>query len=182
MERYRLRRDKDARLWKGGKGPLVCEADQGSVRETLRAQATAWPSRLPPRRLSPGRRRPPDRPTTLPRRGRSTRTLRPGCAGPTLSPVRRGLHGPCCVLPTVGHGPRQPLRGRRSPPLHAVPRPQASRRRKLRHEPCCGRARRSAAWLVIQRAPDPRGFAARPILRATGIGHANAGPTRYEDL
>jgi len=33
----------------------------------------------------------------------------------------------------------------------------------FRHDPCCGRARRSAAWLVNRRSPHPRRFAARPI-------------------
>ena len=34
---------------------------------------------------------------------------------------------------------------------------------RFRHEPCYGRARRSAAWLVNRRSPHPRRFAARPI-------------------
>ena len=33
----------------------------------------------------------------------------------------------------------------------------------FRHDPCCGRARRSAAWLVNRRSPHPHRFAARSI-------------------
>jgi len=57
----------------------------------------------------------PDRPTTLPRRGRST-ALPPFCL-PTW-PLLASLVG---ELPPV-------RRGRRCPPLHAVPRPQEVRR------------------------------------------------------
>jgi len=45
-----------------------------------------------------------------------------------LSCCHRALHGPCCILATLGHVPRQALAGRRCPPLHAVSRPHGSRR------------------------------------------------------
>ena len=41
----------------------------------------------------------PDRPTTLPRRVVGLPSLRPGCAGPTLSRVHRACHACCCVAP-----------------------------------------------------------------------------------
>jgi len=95
--------------------------------------------------------------------------LRPSRASPArLSRCHRACHGPCCFLAALGHIPRHALRGWRCPPLHAVPRPQASRRRKLRHEPCSGRARRSAACLVNQRSSHPRRFAARLCPRNRG--------------
>jgi hypothetical protein len=54
-------------------------------------------------------------------------------------------------------------RGRRGPPLHAVPRPQGSRQHYVLSRSLLGRARRSAAWLVNRRASHPRAYGARPI-------------------
>ena len=90
---------------------VTVQADPGRAFRPARgrnARAYSPETQYPPRcarrvlpRLRPGRRRV------------QPRGLRP--LG-TVFRVRRGLHGPCCVLPSVGHGPRQPLRGRRGPP------------------------------------------------------------------
>jgi len=107
------------------------------------------------------------------------------------------IPGRCRHLPTwpllaalVGELP--PVRrGRRGPPLHAVPRPQGSRQHYVLSRSLLGRARRSAAWLVNRAASHPRAYGARPIPsavarlrlfpRATVIGGANGRPTRYGD-
>lgn len=54
--------------------------------------------------------------------------LRPGCAGPSLSRCHRALHGPCYILPTVGHVPRQALPGRQRPPSSTRQRASCARR------------------------------------------------------
>jgi len=125
-------------------------SEPSALRASGTTPAPAWPSRLPLLLHTP--------PAALAGFARSA----------TLSRCHRALHGPCCFLAALGHVPRQALRGRRCPPLHAVPRPQGPRRHCVPSRSLLGRARRSAAWLVNRRSPHPRRFAARPCPRNRG--------------
>ena len=178
-------------IWKGVKGPLVCEADQGSVGETLRAEATAWPSRLPPRRLSPGRCRPPDRPTTLPRRGRSTpsrapraRRRYPACAAPVTgraaSSLRSGTsRARCSVVGDV----QRPRCSDALPILAATPLAIPSRGRRGRAVPTPPQAGRQPSAtlqavipLAIPPAPATPQAPCPPLLRRYGNGASAVAP------
>ena len=96
----------------------------------------SFPKQNPPRfarrvlpRPRPGRRR--VRPSRAsPARLRSAPArLRRACTIPRPPRFARAVLLPFPPDGGTGHVPRQALRGQRCPPLHAVPRPQASRRR-----------------------------------------------------
>jgi hypothetical protein len=100
------------------------------------------------------------------------------------SRVRRTCHGPCFVLATLGHVPRQLLRGRRcrtSSTRQRASHPRAYGARPIPRADARLRAM-SCRVLVLE---DSDSHAARQALRllprATVIGHANGHRTRYED-
>jgi len=169
MERYRLRRDKDAASLEGGKGSPGLRSRTGKLggNPTRSGDRLAVAAAAATTTTNPG----PDRPTTLPRRGRSTDLA--GFARSSTS---------------------APARLRRA---YAIPRAPHLSRAVLR--PRCARARPApvAPWSAMSNVLDAATrFPSSPLRgspipdadarlrlfpRATVIGDADAHPTRYEN-